>query len=56
MFLSSSLSTSTDGVTWTTPGPLPSFPGINGGVFLSATYANGHWVAVSSSELILTHP
>ena len=56
VFLSSSLSTSTDGVTWTAPRPLPDVQNTNSGIFLGATYANNHWLAVGSFELILTHP
>jgi hypothetical protein len=55
-FYSSGWSTSTDGVTWSSPTPPPNLPIINGGVFNGAVYAGGHWLGVGGNESILMHP
>jgi hypothetical protein len=55
-FLGSGLATSTDGVNWTAPPPLPNVQIINSGIFTGATYAAGRWLAVSMYESFLTHP
>ena len=56
MFLATGLSTSTDGVTWTTPTPRPDMPIYNGGLFNAAIYAQGRWFGVGAYESIQTHP
>ncbi len=55
-FLGSGLSTSTDGVTWTTPAGFPNVPGgVNGGIFASAAYAQGRWIGVGLAGTVVTH-